>query len=183
VFEVLAFVLPLGLDSFAIAAAVGAAGPLPPRTRWRITAIFVMFEGGMPLVGLAVGAPVAHAVGSVADYVAAAALVATGAWSLLRDDEDDADRLARTRGIALFGLGASISLDELVVGFDIGLTRQPLSPVVVGITVQALVAAQLGLLLGARLAERHREWAERLAAVVLIGLGGYVAVHRMISWS
>jgi putative Mn2+ efflux pump MntP len=182
VLTLVAFVLPLGLDSFAVAAAVGAAGRLTAAVRWRITALFVVFEGGMPLVGLAIGAPLAHAVGAVADYLAAAAVVATGVWMLVHEDSGDAQasRLAGARGLALIGLGVSISLDELAVGFGIGLTRLPLVPVVAAIAVQALVAAQLGLVLGTRIGERYREWAERLAAVVLIALGVFLAVERAV---
>jgi manganese efflux pump family protein len=55
VLKLLAFVLPLGLDSFAVAAAIGAAGPVTRPARLRISLIFVIFEAGMPLVGLAAG--------------------------------------------------------------------------------------------------------------------------------
>lgn len=173
--------LPLGLDSFAVAAAIGAAGRLSARDRWRIAALFVLFEAGMPLIGLAVGAPLAHVIGNAADYVAAAAVIAIGAWLLLHgdDDEEAAGRLAGARGMALVGLGISISLDELAIGFSLGLVRLPLVPVVVGIAVQAFVAAQLGLALGSRIAERYREWAERLAGVVLIALGIFLVIERL----
>ena len=77
VWKLLAFVLPLGLDSFAVAAAIGARG-LTSAQRWRLSGLFVAFEAGMPLIGLAIGAPVAHAIGSAAVYVAAAVLVAVG---------------------------------------------------------------------------------------------------------
>lgn len=171
----------MGLDSFAVAAAIGAAGGLSTRARWRLSALFVLFEAGMPLIGLAVGAPLAHVIGNAADYVAAAAVVAIGAWLLLHgdDDDEDAGRLVGARGTALIGLGISISLDELAVGFSLGLVRLPLVPVIVGIAVQAFLAAQLGLALGSRIAERHREWAERLAGVVLIGLGIVLVVERL----
>jgi hypothetical protein len=46
----LAFVLPLGLDSFAVAAAIGATGGLPEGVRWRISVLFLVFEAGMPLI-------------------------------------------------------------------------------------------------------------------------------------
>jgi manganese efflux pump family protein len=49
--KLLAFVLPLAVDSFAIAAMLGASG-VSSAQRWRITALFVVFESGMPLVGL-----------------------------------------------------------------------------------------------------------------------------------
>jgi hypothetical protein len=45
VLRLLLFVLPLGLDSFAVAAALGALGP-SRRERRRIAALFVAFEAG-----------------------------------------------------------------------------------------------------------------------------------------
>lgn len=183
VLRLLAFVLPLGLDSFAVAAAIGAAGRLPPRTRWRLTAIFVLFEAGMPLIGIAMGAPLAHELGATADYVAAAAVIATGGWLLLHGDADDeeeqAGKLASARGMTLIALGVSISMDELAIGFSLGLARLPLLPVIAGIAAQALIAAQLGLYLGTKTADHFREWAERLAATVLIALGIYLLADRL----
>jgi len=177
----LGFVLPLALDSFAVAAAVGSAGTLSASTRWRITALFVLFEAGMPLLGLALGAPLAAAIGPAANYVAAAAVIAVGLWMLLHDDDEQAERLVSAHGAALLGLGVSISLDELAIGFGLGLAHLPLVPVIVGIAAQALIATQLGLWLGARVAERFREAAERLAGVVLIVLGVVLAVEQLLS--
>ena len=50
--KLLAFVLPLGLDSFAVAAAIGASQVTTAWQRLRISLVFVVFEGGMPLIGL-----------------------------------------------------------------------------------------------------------------------------------
>lgn len=183
--KILAFVLPLGLDSFAVAAAIGATGTLTARTRWRIALLFVMFEAGMSLIGLATGAALAHAIGDTADYIAAAAAIAIGAWLLLHGESDDeeqkAGQLVNAHGVALLGLGISISLDELAIGFSLGLTHLPLIPVIIGIGVQAFLAAQLGLHLGARIAELFREAAERLAGVVLIALGLFLIVERLLA--
>ena len=60
--RLLAFVLPLGLDSFAVAAAIGATGTVGWRARLRISLIFVIFEAGMPLIGLATAASPASSV-------------------------------------------------------------------------------------------------------------------------
>lgn len=180
--KLLAFVLPLGLDSFAVAAAIGAAGPVTAGQRLRISVIFVAFEAGMPLIGLTLGSSLARAIGDIADYVAAAAVIGVGAWMLAHSDDDEqaAGRLLATRGTAVVALGVSISLDELAIGFSLGLVRLPLIPVIIAIGVQALLAAQLGLSLGARISEHLRERAEQVAGVALILLGGILIVERLL---
>jgi putative Mn2+ efflux pump MntP len=75
----------------------------------------------------------------------------------------------------------SISLDEVAIGFSLGLARLPTVPVIIAIGVQAFLAAQLGLLLGARIGERFREAAERLAGIALIGLGLFLIAERLFT--
>lgn len=180
--KLLAFVLPLGLDSFAVAAALGTSA-LPGRQRWRICAIFVVFEAGMPLIGLALGAPLAHAVGGVADYLAAAALIAVGAWMLLSDDDSEtgkAQALLSKRGMAVISLGLAISTDELAIGFSLGLSRLPAAAVVTAIAIQALLASQIGLAIGHRVGDRWRDRAERLAGAALVALGIFLILDRAL---
>jgi manganese efflux pump family protein len=182
VLKLLAFVLPLGLDSFAVAAAIGASQVTTPRRRLRISLVFVIFEGGMPLAGLALGAALARGIEQAADYLAAAAVIAVGAWMLLaggKDEEEKASRIAASRGLALLALGASISLDELAIGFSIGLARLPVTAVIAAIAVQACAGAQLGLAIGARIGERWRERAEQAAAITLILLGAYLITEQL----
>ena len=128
----------------------------------------MIFEGGMPLIGLVAGSVLARGIGRIADYLAAAAVIGIGIWLLLahnEDEEDKASRVMTSRGLALAGLGISISLDELAIGFGIGLVRLPVGAVIAAIALQAFVAAQLGLALGAKIAERWRERAERVAGI------------------
>jgi putative Mn2+ efflux pump MntP len=180
--RLLLFVLPLGLDSFAVSAALGTLSP-SRRERRRITTLFVVFEAGMPLIGIAIGAPVAHAVAGIADYLAAAALAAVGGWLLLSDDEDAEEQrvrqLSKAHGIAIIGLGIGISLDELAIGFSLGLTRLPIIEVITAIAIQAFIAVQLGLRLGARVSDRLREGIERVAAVALILVGVVLVVEHL----
>ena len=181
--RLLAFVLPLGLDSFAVAAAIGALQVTTVWQRLRISLVFVIFEGGMPLIGLALGSALANSIGPVADYLAAGAVIAIGAWMALtaeKDDEEKASRLASSHGLALIALGIRISLDELAIGFSIGLARLPVSSVIAAIALQAFVAAQIGLAIGARIGERWRERAERVAGIALILLGAYLIARQLI---
>jgi len=181
--KLLAFVLPLGLDSLAVAAAIVAVRATTAAQRLRISGIFVAFEGGMPLIGLGLGTVLARGIGSVANYAAAAAVIAIGAWMLLAGEKDEAERAGRvlaSTGLALVALGLSISLDELAIGFSVGLVRLPVAAVIVAIALQALVAAQLGLALGARIGERWRERAGQIAGIALILLGVYLVIEQVI---
>jgi manganese efflux pump family protein len=182
VLRLLAFVLPLGLDSFAVAAAIGAMQVTTLWQRLRISLVFVIFEGGMPLVGLALGAALARGIGPVAGYLAGAAVIAIGAWMLLaadKDEDEKATRFTTSRGLALIALGISISLDELAIGFTIGLAHLPAVAVIVAIALQAFLAAQLGLAIGARIGERWRERAEQVAGIALILLGVYLITEQL----
>ena len=179
----LAFVLPLGLDSFAAAAAIGAVRKITVWQRLRISLVFVAFEGGMPLIGLGLGSALARGIGQVANYAAAAAVIGIGAWMLLADGNDEqekASRLLSSRGLALIALGISISLDELAIGFTIGLARLPVTGVITAITVQAFAAVQLGLAIGAKIGDRWRERAEQAAGTALILLGAYLITQQLV---
>jgi manganese efflux pump family protein len=183
VLKVLAFVLPLGLDSFAVAAAIGAMQVTSAWQRLRLSLVFVLFEGGMPLIGLGLGTVLARGIGQVASYLAGAAVIAIGAWMALSGDNDEvekASRLTSSRGLALIALGISISLDELAIGFTIGLAHLPVTAVIVAIALEAFLAAQLGLAIGARISERWRERAEQVAGIALILLGAYLITDQLV---
>jgi manganese efflux pump family protein len=96
-----------------------------------------------------------------------------------KDDDEKAARITSSRGLALIGLGVSISLDELAIGFTIGLTRLPVVTVIVAIAVQAFITAQLGLALGARIGERWRERAGQAAGIALVLLGAYLIAEQL----
>jgi len=67
--KLLAFTLPLCLDTFAVAFAVLGEMHLTRAQRIRVTVLFIAFEAGMPLVGMALGAPLAHLTGSPSHVV------------------------------------------------------------------------------------------------------------------
>ena len=177
----IALVVPLGLDTFAVSAALGMAG-LSARDRTRVSLIFTAFEVGMPLVGFFAGNLAGKAVGNAADYLAIAILIGLGLF-LLRPQADDEDTrlslLARTRGLAVLGLGVSISIDELAIGFTIGLLHFPVLVILVLIGIQTFVLTQVGIRLGQRIGERIREGAERLAGVALAGLGLVLLAEKL----
>ena len=164
--------LPLALDTFALAAALGMAG-LERRDRLRVALLFTAFEAGMPIAGMLIGRAAGSFLGAWAGYGGIAFLILAGALLLRpgRQESDEAGRLrllAHARGLAILDLGLSISVDELTIGLSAGLLGLSILLTVAWIGVQAFVATQVGLRLGARLGEEFRERAEWVAGVALI---------------
>jgi Putative manganese efflux pump len=121
---------------------------------------------------------------AAADYVAIGVRLAFGLYRLLSPEGDEEERLVQlthAHGMRAVLLGVSISLDELAIGFTLGLLRLPAALVIVLIALQAFVVAQLGLRLGNRLSEHLREGAERLAGVALTGLGTWLLAEKLLA--
>ena len=175
---------PLAIDTFALTTALGIVG-LKPRERLRISLIMAAFEGGMPVLGFLLGGVVGKILGSYAEYAAIAFLVLAGASLLWQGNEDAEEQrlrlLSRGKGLAAINLGLAVSVDELTIGFSLGLLGISLVVAVVWIAAQALVAAQLGMRLGSRVGEELRERAEQLAGLVLIGMAGVLLFLKLTS--
>jgi putative Mn2+ efflux pump MntP len=177
--KLVAVVVPLGLDTFAVCCALGIAGIQTTR-RNRVSLLMVAFEAGMPLIGVAIGAPLGRAIGQAADYVAIAVLALFGAHTLFAEGDDErSGLLLQARGWSAVALGVSISLDELAVGFSLGLLRLPVVTVIIAIAIQTLVVTQLGMRFGSRLGEHVRERAETLAGAALLVLAGVLLVEKL----
>jgi putative Mn2+ efflux pump MntP len=177
----IALILPLCLDTFAIAAAIGLTRPTGAK-RLRFGLLFAAFEGGMPVIGLLVGAGLGRAIGGWSEYVAIAALAGLGLYMLFGRDDDEgrAQRLATSSGSAVLVLGLSVSLDELAIGFSLGLLNVPIVPAIILIAAQAFVVSQIGFVLGGRVGEATREGAERLAGAVLLAIGGALLLAKIL---
>lgn len=151
--------------------------------RVRISLTFTAFEAGMPIIGLGLGAPLGHAIGGTADYIAIGVLLAFGLYTPLASEQREEHRLAqfaRLSGLGALIPGVGISLDELAVGFTLGLLRLPVGLVIALIALQAFILAQLGLRLGSRLSLQLREGAEGLAGVALAGLGVALLAEKLL---
>ena len=193
------FVLPLGLDTFALSTVLGVT-PLPMRSRVRLALTFAAAEGIMPAVGFVLGFPLGNALGAWSGYLAGALIFGVGAWMWTKErrehDQDVGEgshdgprdrqaeaalmaRAAAVTGWALVGLAISVSLDELMVGFSFGVLRIPLAPALILIAAQAFVASVVGQWVGARLGGRLGERAEQLAGPALCLLGMWFIVAQV----
>ena len=179
--RLVAILLPLCLDTFAAAAALALAG-LTTRQRLQVSLLFPAAETAMPVLGLVIGLAAADAVGAVAGWAAAVVIGGTGAYLLAEAGEPEPAagwRLAR--GWALLALAIAISVDELALGLGVGLLRLPFTAAVIMIGVQAVVATQLGLLVGGRVAARTRSRTEGLAGFALVAIAIFLFFERLSS--
>lgn len=172
--------LSLGLDTFAVALGLGLSGL--PRSHWRRVGLtFALFEGGMPVVGLLIGHRVQNAIGGWAGTIAAGLLIPVGLLAIkeaLSEEDADEKKLPAVQGKQLRLTGLSVSLDELAVGFSLGVLHVALGPTPAYVALQAFGITFLGLSLGVRLGARLEDKAELASGIVLTLLGIALLINQ-----
>ena len=172
----------IGSNNFAAGLAFGAVGREARRAR--IIAIFGLFEFVIPLVGVWLGRSLAERIAQQANWLGPSLLVALGlvvvVQGLRKHDRRDAQLAqAVTTWRGLFLLAATLSIDNLIVGFSLGLKH--ISPLTAATTIA--VCSMLFTWLGIRLGHQLRkEWQQRaemgsgalLALVGVLGLVGWL---------
>jgi putative Mn2+ efflux pump MntP len=168
----------VGASNFAASVAIGVAG-VDTRIRLRVGLVFGLFEAGMPVVGLALGAQAAGALGSAGRWLAAAMLIGVGIYGLFGPIRDESAVITAARLRQLLIGGLILSLDNLVVGFALGSTHTPilLGALVIGVVSVGL--SLIGLELGARIGNKAGERGEQLAGLMLISVGVAIATGAL----
>ncbi len=167
--------ISVGLDNLGAATAIGVSG-VDGRLRLRIALVFGSFEAVMPLLGLLLGRAVAGSIGSHTKLVAGLVLCLVGVYTLASEIvERPRDPAGPPSLPRLVILGATLSIDNLAIGFALGTYH-------VNVVIAALVIAAfsvaltlLGLEVGARLGARLGRRSELAGGVLLVALGIAVA--------
>lgn len=177
--KMVALIMSLGMDTLMMSIALCV---VPIRGKFRIALTFATAEALMPLVGLLIGKTAGHWIGDWAALIGGLALIVMGIWLFFfEDDDDEEEKLERNLvGWTLIGTALSISVDELAVGFSIGLVGVPVALTIILIAIQAFIFTVLGLTFGARLKRYVGEWTEKLAGVVLGLVGIWIGVNAVI---
>jgi putative Mn2+ efflux pump MntP len=180
--RIVAFVLPLGLDTLAIAIALGLQGQRPLRP----ALLFVVFETTMPLIGIVIGRVVGLWFETPAAYLGGLILLAVGLHTVrearYRENEVQRFPLDSLRGIILAGLG--ISMDEIAIGFPLGALRLPIAAVLGAIAIQTFLVTMGGILIGRQINQRLGKQTSRLAGIAagtaFLLLGSYLILERFV---
>jgi manganese efflux pump family protein len=168
--------LAVGFGNFGASVSIGLSGATLA-TRIRVGVIFVIFEAGMPLVGLLTGRGVARALGDASGYVGGALLIGIGAWVVIQAFRAGGRRPASpATTVRLLLTGLALSLDNLVVGFSLGVQHTSIIDAITVFAAVTVCLSLLGLEFGRRLGAVVQFGADYLAGFVLMIVGLIVAV-------
>jgi manganese efflux pump family protein len=167
--EILLAAIAISLDNLAVALALGTRSRTPER--YRIAGIFAMFGGAAPVLGILLGRSISALATTWAEWIGVAALAMIGAWTIrnaIRHAGRDEPRVAPAGYAALVLLGATLSIDNLVVGFGLGLHGT--EPLALGLTAAGMVfvVTLAGLRAGQVGRRRWGPYAEGAAGGLLI---------------
>lgn len=179
----------VGMSNFAAAVAIGVSG-VDARTRLRVGLVFGVFESGMPVLGLLLGAQVAGDLGHAARWVGASLLIAVGTYAIVNAVRGTraASRQPSARGpsprqavrpVRLLLSGLALSMDNLVVGFALGTYHTSIAVDAITIGVVSVTLSLIGLEIGGRLGRFAGERGEQLAGLMLISVGVAIAAGAL----
>lgn len=165
--------ISVGLDNFGAATSVGVSG-VDSRLRLRMALIFGTFEAVMPLVGLLVGRYVANDLGGSTKIVAGVVLGSVGAYEIASDllGGPGADKRPRAKSLGgLLALGATLSIDNLAIGFALGSYHVDVAAAAFVIAIVSVALTLAGLEIGSRVGERLGRWSGLVGGLMLVGVG------------
>jgi manganese efflux pump family protein len=170
VLKMVVLVLSLGIDTLMMSMSLAVSHN---KNKLKIAIVFACFEAIMPLAGLLVGKTIATTIGHWASVAGGILLLFIAGWLIFFESEDE-EGAKLERGLVGWTLvftALSISLDELAIGFSIGLVGVPIALTIVLIALQSFIFTTLGLKFGVRWKPHLGEWSEKLAAIILALLG------------
>ena len=170
----------VGLSNLAAAIGIGFGG-VTAQTRVRVALIFGVFEAGMPIVGLVLGAGLASGIGHAARWIGAAVLIVIGvvtviqAWRQPAEADDGADspgQPTQTYSLRRLIISAfALSLDNLAAGFALGTLHVDVVEGALVIGVVSVLLSLAGLELGSRIGAAAGRRGEQIGGAILVAVG------------
>jgi len=172
--EVLLVAVALAMDVFAVCLGIGAARTAnSPRSTFRLTFHFSLFQGMMTLIGWLLGSSILGLVFSFNRWVAFGLLCFVGAHMIKESltSSENGEKSDPSRGHLLIMLSLATSLDALAVGLSMAMLKVNVFWISLVIALVTLGFALSGLKFGSRLGERFGKSMEIAGGLLLIGIG------------
>lgn len=171
--------LSVGFGNFAASIAIGLSGA-DRSVRLKLAIIFGVFETGMPIVGLVLGRQIADKLGNHSAEFGGGLLILTGLYIIFEAIKKFDEREVKSTeysGLSKMVLaGLALSVDNLIIGFGLGVHHQPIaeSAIIIGVTSVALSLA--GLEIGNRVGKKLEEYSELASGAILMCVGLAIAL-------
>ena len=169
----------VGLSNLAAAIGIGFGG-VTARTRLRVALVFGLFESGMPIVGLVIGAGLATGIGQLARWIGAGLLIILGGITVLRALRQPGWPATGAPGVHpahTMGLGKlivtafALSLDNLAAGFALGTLHVGVAEAAIVIGAVSVLMSLAGLEAGGRLGPAAGRRGEQIGGAILVAVG------------
>lgn len=145
----------IGSNNLAAALSLGSLGA---GHRYRVAFVFGVFEFVIPLLGLWIGRLASQWLAVQAGWLGPVLLAVLGLWTMWlakdprREDHNIVRKASSWRGLVILAMG--LSLDNLVIGFSLGLQQMPPLLVAAMIAGFSVAFTLLGMKLG-EVAQTH----------------------------
>lgn len=137
----------------------------------RIALIFALFEALMPVIGMVIGIKIASLIGRDTKYIGMGILILLGIYLLVKRDDGDEGTRTIPSGLYIIFLAITLSLDNLTVGFGLGMLGFSMQSAGIMFGSISLVMTLAGLELGRLLGKKVDVSADKLSGFVLIATG------------
>lgn len=170
--------IALGLNNALASVALGTM-QMPRRHQLRTAILFAVFEALMPVIGLLIGESVAGNIGNKARFVGVAVLIVVGLYGLFKqaDKNEEGHLPSQNFGMSTLVLAIALSLDNLSVGFGLGMFHVPVVLAASVFGVVSLLMTLTGLEVGRFLGSRVKLSADKLSGGVLLLVAGMLLLH------
>ena len=176
----------LSMDAFAVSITKGMTlKNINKKLAFKIAFFFGLFQGGMPLIGWALGIGFEKYIKAFDHWIALILLAFLGGKmiyeSIKGDDEDEVAIDIDGNPIAtqetdielkeLLVLSVATSIDALAVGVSFAFLRIPIIPVVSAIAIVTFLVCFIGVLIGKQIGPILKNYAEIIGGIILIFIG------------
>ena len=180
--EILLIAVGLALDAFAVSVVAGTTRlARAPRSIFRLSFHFGLFQFLMPVLGWYCGSTVAHLISAWDHWVALGLLSLVGGRMIRSGLERNMDSFSSdpSRGLTMVMLSVATSIDALAVGLSLAMLRVNVwyPAAVIGLVTAGLSVT--GLLAGERLGVRFGKRMEVLGGIILILIGLRIVVSHL----
>lgn len=182
-FTIILIAIGLAMDCFAVSLGIGCkSDDCQDRYQFRLPFHFGLFQGGMVLIGWALGSTIVNLISKFDHWVAFGLLAFVGIKMIIESLSDGEKKQVGdpSRGGTLVMLSIATSIDALAVGLSLAFLEGSIwiSSLVIAITSAAL--SLLGLRIGGKLGEKFGERMELVGGLILIGIGVRILLSHIL---